>query len=281
MRPLLLIVFWLGFGGGSNWAASSTAVPRSAAIGAHTLPEQLRAAKASGVILDWNSGRVLETAGEGHAATPGSILKPLLLSYALQQHIVSAGTQVYCRRTLHVAGRELPCSHPNDMPLLDAQQALADSCNTWFAEMARRMSPQGITSALQRFGLTQSSSRLSDPDERILTVLGLENVLVTPMQIAVAYRTLLLHETRTSTVWAGLRDSVTSGMAHGAYLPNTDVLGKTGTASNHGEWRTHGWFAGCVPGRYVIVIYVPRGDGGTAATLAAAVLRKELQEAAR
>jgi cell division protein FtsI/penicillin-binding protein 2 len=46
------------------------------------------------------------------------------------------------------------------------------------------------------------------------------------------------------------------------------ILGKTGTASNPGEAWTHGWFAGAIPGRFVVVIYLPRGDGGAAARLA-------------
>ncbi len=272
------MVFWLGLGGGNIRAASAPGIPPSATI--RNL-NQLHEVKASGVLLDWNTGRVLGTTGEERASAPGSILKPLLLSYALQQHIVSASTQVYCRRTLHVAGRELACSHPDDRPLLNAEDALAESCNTWFAELARRMSPQDIPAALRRFGLAQSSSHLNDPEQRILTVLGLENISTTPMQLAVAYRALLLHEARTSAVWTGLRNSVNWGMAHDAHLPNIEVLGKTGTASNPGEWRTHGWFAGGVPGRYVVVVYVPRGDGGTAATLAGAVLRKEMQEDGR
>jgi hypothetical protein len=40
------------------------------------------------------------------------------------------------------------------------------------------------------------------------------------------------------------------------------LLSKTGTASEAGQpWR-HPWFAGALPGKLVVVVYVPHGDGG-------------------
>ncbi|WP_164981550.1 penicillin-binding transpeptidase domain-containing protein [Silvibacterium dinghuense] len=242
------------------------------------MQEQLHAAKASGVLLDWNTGKVLAVEGRPHASTPGSAIKPFLLTYALKHGIVDANTRVYCRRTLHVAGRSLPCSHPNDQPLLDAEDALAASCNTWFASLAQRMTAQDLQAALQQTGLPYSTTHFDEPDDRILTVLGLENVSTTPIQMAIAYRALFLHEAHTSVVWNGLRDSVAYGMANHARIKGAGVLGKTGTASNPGEWWTHGWFAGGIPNRFVLVIYVPRGDGGIAATLASHVFQHLLPE---
>jgi cell division protein FtsI/penicillin-binding protein 2 len=234
----------------------------------------------SSVLLDWKSGKVLAVGGQAVKATPGSVLKPLLLSYALQYGIVSATTRVYCRRTLLVAGHSLNCVHPDDRPLLDAEGALAESCNTWFASLARRMTAEDLQAVLRQAGLAHEASRLQDPDVRVLTALGLENVSATPMQIAAAYRALFLREASGSTVWNGLRDSVVFGMARNARIESTPVLGKTGTATNPGEWWTHGWFAGGVPGKYVLVVYVPRGDGGTAAALAGAELRRLLRPGA-
>ena len=113
----------------------------------------LRAARASGVLLDWTTGKVLAVEGEESASRPGSILKPLLLSYALQHGIVEAHTRVYCRRTLRVGARALPCTHPDDQPMLDAEGALAASCHTCFAAPARRMSAQDMRAVLREVGL--------------------------------------------------------------------------------------------------------------------------------
>jgi cell division protein FtsI/penicillin-binding protein 2 len=57
-------------------------------------------------------------------------------------------------------------------------------------------------------------------------------------------------------------------MARSAAVSGVAIPGKTGTASDPGEAWTHGWFAGAIPNRLVIVVYVPHGDGGTAAELA-------------
>jgi cell division protein FtsI/penicillin-binding protein 2 len=99
--------------------------------------------------------------------------------------------------------------------------------------------------------------------------------------LARAYRALLMKAPRDGVVWRGLRDSVAFGMANNARVKGAEVLGKTGTANNAGEWWSHGWFAGAVPDRYVLVVYVPKGDGGVAATVAAQVFRGLLQDGAR
>lgn len=252
-----------------------------ASAAAGILREQLRVHNASGLLLDWETGKTLASVGEQATATPGSLLKPLLLSYALQRHIVRADTTVYCRRAVHVANRSLPCTHPIDQPMLSAQSALAASCNTWFASLAQHMSAQDLDQVLQQAHLPHTSARFNDADTRVLTALGLENVSASPGQLGTAYRALLLHEPHTSAVWNGLHDSVAYGMANNARVPGTEVLGKTGTASNAREWWTHGWFIGGVPDRVVLVVYVPHGDGGTAAKLAGDVLQELLSEDVR
>ena len=245
------------------------------------LRQHLQATQSAGVLLDWKTGRVLAVAGQSRPARPGSILKPLLLSYALQHGLVRGDTRVYCRRNLIVAGRPLPCTHPQDQPLLDAEQALAASCNTWFAALARHMSAQDLRAVLQQAGLPQATANLDDADTRILVALGLEGTAATPLRVAHAYRALLANEPHTTAVWVGLHDAVASGMANNARVKGVEVLGKTGTAQNAGEWWSHGWFAGGVEGRYVLVVYVPHGDGGMAAAMGGAILTGLLRDGAR
>jgi cell division protein FtsI/penicillin-binding protein 2 len=88
------------------------------------------------------------------------------------------------------------------------------------------------------------------------------------LEMARAYRELLQRAPAQGPVMRGLEGSVSYGMANAAAVPGLTILGKTGTASEAGEAWTHGWFAGAIPGRLVIVVYVPHGDGGTAALLA-------------
>ena len=204
---------------------------------------------------------------------PGSAIKPLLLQYALQHGIVRPETEVYCHRNLHVGDRSLPCTHPADHPVFNAQSALAESCNTWFADMARRFSGPQLETALTATHLPHDSVTTANVERRQLATLGLRGVMVSPLELARAYRELLLHASADGPVARGLEESVAYGMANPAAVSGVTILGKTGTASDPGEAWTHGWFAGAVPGRFVIVVHVPHGDGGTAAGLAQKFLR--------
>lgn len=238
------------------------------------LVHALHGTQASALVLDWKTGEVIAAAGAEARARPGSAVKPLLLEYALEHGVVRAETTVYCRRSLHVAGRNLACTHPPTQPVMDAENALAESCNMWFAEMARRMTGVQLDDALRVAHLQHDPMNAADADERVLTVLGLQGIEVTPDELARSYRELLLRVPEDGVIARGLRDAVDYGMANPARVSGVVVLGKTGTASQPGQAWTHGWFAGGVPGKMVLTVYVPHGDGGTAAGLAAAFLRE-------
>jgi membrane peptidoglycan carboxypeptidase len=228
----------------------------------------LRGTQASAVILDFKTGRVEGELRGTRRETPGSSLKPLILDYALRHEIVNPGTEVFCKRNLQIRDRTLPCTHPADANVFVAESALAESCNTYFAELGKRFSPEALKEALQQSGVSYVPSALNAAEDRELMVLGLDGVMVSPLELALAYRRLALGLTADSPVTRGLAGSVRYGMANGAAVSGMTILGKTGTASNPGESWTHGWFVGYVPGQLVLVVLVPHGDGGTAATLA-------------
>jgi penicillin-binding protein 2 len=232
------------------------------------LAQALRGTQASAVVLDWQTGVVLASAGKPRRGAPGSAIKPLLLAYALEHGIVRPDMEVYCRRNLHVGGRALPCTHPADQPVFTAQRALAESCNTWFATMARRFSGSQLEAALEETHLPHTSMNTADVDQRQLAVLGLSGVTASPLELARAYRAMLRRAPSDDLIMRGLADSVTFGMANPAAVSGVNILGKTGTANDPGQAWTNGWFAGAIPGRVLIVVYVPHGDGGTAAALA-------------
>ncbi|AXC12981.1 Cell division protein FtsI [Peptidoglycan synthetase] [Acidisarcina polymorpha] len=232
------------------------------------LAEALRGSQASALILDFKTGRLLGEVRDTRRGTPGSSLKPLVLDYALRHHIVNSNTEVLCKRDLHVGSRYLPCTHPGDAIVFDAEAGLAESCNTYFADLAKRFSPENLEDALRQSGIPHDPHELATVEGRELVVLGLKGGMISPLQLARAYRQMALGLTADSPVALGLADSVKYGMANAAALPGVTILGKTGTASNAGEQWTHGWFAGYLPGRLVLVVFVPHGDGGTAALLA-------------
>jgi cell division protein FtsI/penicillin-binding protein 2 len=216
------------------------------------------------------------------ASAPGSTLKPLFLMTALREGRVRAETTVVCHGDLRIAGRDVACTHPRQQNVFDAERALAYSCNTWFANLAQRFSPAEAMEVLRaagfgsRTGLMpgESAGTIRMPGKAAevqLLVLGLENVVVTPVQLARAYFRLSQGMNAEPVVQRGLEGSVRYGMAHEAMTAVMTIAGKTGTASDPGEAWTHGWFAGIAShgsGRVVVVIYVPRGNGADAAALA-------------
>jgi cell division protein FtsI/penicillin-binding protein 2 len=250
------------------------------------LDAALKGTAAVAVVLDGNDGRLLaaerpDEAGR-QASAPGSTLKPLFLAAALRRGSVSAETTVVCHRNLRIAGRDLACTHPRDRNILDAETALAYSCNTWFANLATRFTPEQAVEVLRAYGFgnrpelfeAQSAGVVRKPVSQAgvqLLVLGLVDVEVTAAQLAQAYYRLGQGFDAAPVVRRGLEGSVAYGMAHNAATAGVTVAGKTGTASEAGRAWTHGWFAGIATRgteRVVAVICVPRGDGADAAMLA-------------
>lgn len=261
------------------------------------LRQSLQATPAIALVLDIKTGQVLAVVRPREAAAmrsaPGSVLKPFFLADALQQRLIQPHSTIFCRRSLTIAGRNVACTHPQHEAAFDAEQALAYSCNRYFAELAKQFSPEQAVDALRQYGLTEpahlfpaeASSIVRTPattEQRELFVLGLEGLLVTPAQLAVAYRKLALQMRSLPsgppllTVELGLEDSVQYGMADNTHVRGLAIAGKTGTASDPRQPWTHGWFAGFAPAespRIAIAIYLPHGSGADAAHLAQSFFR--------
>jgi stage II sporulation protein D len=244
------------------------------------LSSTLRNSPAVGVVLDLKTGRPIATVKtaetESLRSTPGSILKPLFLAGALEHQQVQPQATFFCRRDLHISAGErdwnLACTHPQTEIAFDAQDALAYSCNRYFAALADRMTPKQAMAILEHYGLIQPKTPATR-EEKELLVLGLAGIAVSPAQIATAYRKLALelNDSRVDAVREGLKNSVRFGMAHNAFVPEMEIAGKTGTASDTMQGSSHGWFAGIGAldhEQVVVVIYLPRGNGADAARLA-------------
>jgi len=267
------------------WAVSATGASGPTAV-QRALSTALSGTKAIGLVLDGGDGHVVAAVRESDAGrvtgAPGSTLKPLFLMAALREGRVRAETTVVCNGNLRIAGRDVACTHPRERNVFDAERALAYSCNTWFANLARGFSAQQAVEVLRgsgfgsRTGLAggESAGELQVPRNNAevqLLVLGLSDIRVTPVQLARAYVRLGRDFDAEPVVRRGLEGSVAYGMAHNAATAGTTIAGKTGTASDAGEAWTHGWFAGIASRgteRVVVVIYVPRGNGADAAGLA-------------
>jgi cell division protein FtsI/penicillin-binding protein 2 len=262
----------------------------SAAVHAAQLAPQARI-----VVLDIATGRLLAASHLPDAArtlaAPGSTLKPLALYGLVDSGRWDTSRRIACTRKLRIDGRSLNCSHPPADPM-DARQALAWSCNTYFASVAATLAPGELRRLLAPTGLlgqtglvrAEAIAEFRDPrtaDEASLALLGVDGIRVTPLELGTAYRWLALQMAAHSgsvaaqVVQHGLADSASFGIAAPASLGGVAVAGKTGTANLGPGMPSHGWFAGLVPSaqpRAVVVVYLPGGHGANAAQVAADLL---------
>jgi cell division protein FtsI/penicillin-binding protein 2 len=260
---------------------------------AHTAPE------ARILVLDIGAGRLLASHRLSEAArtlaAPGSTLKPLALYELITAGRWNPDRRVACNRKLVVAGHSLACTHP-PAPPFDAREALTWSCNSYFAEVARELEPGELGRLLRPTGLlsvtglanqaesTEAAAIFREPtnsDSTRLSLLGVESIRITPLELATAYRWLALelaahpNSQAAQVVRGGIEDSASFGMARQAGLGGVPVAGKTGTAESAASSEAHGWFAGIAPAekpQVVVVVYLPAGRGADAAHVAAELL---------
>ena len=251
------------------------------------------------VILDIGSGHLLAASHLAECArtlaAPGSTLKPLVLYGLIAGGRWDPGRRIACSRKLAIAGHSLNCSHPPVGPM-DAREALTWSCNTYFAdvggalaqgELRRLLAPTGLLSETGLAGGVNGGEAVAvfrDPqtqEQERLAVLGVDGIVVSPLELATAYRWLAVQldehadSAAAQVVSAGLADSASFGMAGAASLGGVPVAGKTGSASSATGGQIHGWFVGLAPAgepRIVIAVYLPAGRGTDAARVAGEVL---------
>lgn len=209
---------------------------------------------AASLVVRVADGKVLRLdhpeAVRGRALAPGSAVKPIVLPA-----LANARTAV-CRGQLRLGDRVLDCTHVPQIGPIDAETALAASCNSWFAQMASRSDPALLQRTLLRAGAEARLAR--DAEELQLQALGLEAVRFTPMALAEAYRRIAL--SGDLTVRRALARSAREGTSRLASPARFEVAGKTGTAPGAA------WFAGYAPildPRVVVVVQLPYGRGGS------------------
>jgi cell division protein FtsI/penicillin-binding protein 2 len=231
----------------------------------------------------------LEEAAQ-HRARPGSTLKPFVLMTLLETGKLRANEELVCRRKLRIGSVEMDCTHTVSVNLLNVKEAIAYSCNSYVAQVARRISSAEMADALRMAGFSsptglvrnEVSGHVDQPattEELQLEALGDWGIEVTTLELLAAYRGLALRRRSGDTgadspVLDGLEGSVKYGMAHAAHVEGMSIAGKTGTVASKNSAITHGFFAGYAPANkpeIALVVYIERGRGGDAAAAAQTV----------
>ena len=214
------------------------------------------------------------------AYPPGSAIKPFTALAALKAGLLEAETRRQCQTKYAREGFEIVCSHPRSNAPFNLTQALAYSCNDYFAHVGERLSEGSFNAALSGFGFGQrtgvaaaeAEGKLPRGDWRVQSALGDDDqFLVTPVQLLMAFAALvnggeLFRPQQTSDeaftptklgrinisaahrkiLLEGMRGAVRYGTAEKAELGKLPgfVFGKTGTSTASNGFRTQGWFVG-------------------------------------
>ncbi|HEX6717785.1 MAG TPA: SpoIID/LytB domain-containing protein [Pyrinomonadaceae bacterium] len=211
------------------------------------------------------------------AFPPGSTIKSFTALAALRGGIVTQNTRLRCRGKHNREDVIDACSHPPNLEPFSPAEALAYSCNYYFATIGARLDEDNFARMLADFGFGQvtgidaydeSPGVLADGTWQTESAIGEGAFLqVTPIQMAMAYAALLnggqllkpandsvtrvraqLHidENERSVLLEGMRGAVTFGTAQKAELASLPayVVGKTGTSTQLQGFRSQGWFVG-------------------------------------
>ena len=252
----------------------------------------LRAAQApaTAVVLDARTGKLVESMRFEQAsrtvATPGSTLKPLILSSLLETGRLRVHDAFPCSGTLVIEGRSFACVHPRMNTPIDVPTAIAYSCNEFVAHAVERWKAGEQLSALRRWGLSSRTGldateaigklQLSAGSNATLQALGEFGIEVSVLELALAYRRLA------GTVHAlarkGLEDAVEFGTAQRAQVKGVKIAGKTGSSGN-GRWA---WFAGFAPSvqpKFIVAVRTQGASGGAdAAPIAGELLASAFRD---
>jgi cell division protein FtsI/penicillin-binding protein 2 len=251
------------------------------------------------VVVDVSSGAILASVNLPLAAhgleRPGSTVKPFVLMALLEAYKVNPEERLLCKRPLVIGGARMDCTHSTNVTQLNADDAIAYSCNSYFAQVAPRLSALELVQTFRRAGFDspsglasgEATGHINKPATRAelqLEALGDAGIEVTPLELLEAYRKLALQrrDGGSGPVFDGLEHSVAYGMAHAVNVDRMKVAGKTGTASSARTPRTHGFFAGYAPAdkpEIAVVVFIERGRGMDAAALAQPVFAEFARQA--
>src|SRR5437764_267997 len=108
------------------------------------------------LVLDAQTGRVRAVANVRaafeEATPPGSSIKPFTALAALRAGVLDEGTHVFCRGRYKHEDFHITCAHPRYTSAFGPAQALANSCNYFFARVAESLDGDLYARTLRAFG---------------------------------------------------------------------------------------------------------------------------------
>jgi len=138
---------------------------------------------------------------------PGSTFKMVVALAALEKGVVSPGQKIFCKGSVDLGNATFHCWKKHGHGWMDLKQAIAQSCDVYFYEIAKRTGIDTISAMARRFGLGQrlgidlpgekgglmptrdwKNATIGVPwqvGETLISGIGQGFVLTTPLQLAV------------------------------------------------------------------------------------------------
>lgn len=226
---------------------------------------------------------------------PGSVFKLVTLTAAIENMDNLYHRSFSCDGSLNVKGVNINCTgHHGEQTI---EQALANSCNCAFGQIALELGPDVIAEYAEKLGLTQqlqldnitTATGNYDKDSSMSASMawsgiGQYNDLVSPyamMRLVCAYANggtvvepslLGTSDKKTELISADTAQKVASMMNYNVVykygnstFPGLDISAKTGTAEVGNGKEAHGWFVGFLNDEehpYAFAVLVENGGSG-------------------
>ena len=173
------------------------------------------------IVMDAQTGRVRAIVNPerayAQALMPGSAIKPFTALAALRAQLIDENSRTVCPGRFTGMSFSLPCVHADHLPPFSPSQAIAYSCNYYFATAGQRLGRDRLVATLREFDFGQAtgiaaeevngvvrpceignntrvlSTEANDPaDCRERAAVGESNLIqVTPIQLLTAYAALV------------------------------------------------------------------------------------------
>jgi SpoIID/LytB domain protein len=120
------------------------------------------------IVMDPQTGRVRAVVNRrllfAQAVMPGSTMKSFTALAALRAGLIDANSRTVCPGRFTGISFSLPCVHADHLPPFTPSQAIAYSCNYYFATLGRRLGRDRLVETLRPFGFGQTTG-ISEAEE--------------------------------------------------------------------------------------------------------------------
>jgi cell division protein FtsI/penicillin-binding protein 2 len=226
---------------------------------------------------------------------PGSTFKVITTAALLRAGVKTSDT-VACPKTITVGGKVFKNFEGEAVGAVPFARDFAQSCNTAFVSLSKRLEPDDLPRTARDFGLGRTAASQvpagRDAVERAASMIGQDRIVASPLAMAGVAATVAdgrwrsprlvatdrhqtgqsLDQDELSTLRELMRSVVTSGTGTALAAIPGEVAGKTGTAEYGGgdPPPTHAWFI-AFRGDLAIAVLVEKGrsGGSVAAPIAA------------